>query len=157
MRTTIKITPGAGGIDACVFVHTLKVMYLRWAKSAGHHAEMLIDLPTEAMLSISGDVYPHLQHEAGVHRLVRRSPYDAASRRITCFATVEVWTPAVEGTLAEKNGQIRSYVLDPYRLVKDHRTGYDTANVDAVLGGDLSGFFEAWKNPVMELNGTPEA
>ncbi len=40
--------------------------------------------------------------------------------------------------------QIRSYVLHPYRMVKDHRTGHEVGNADGVLDGDLDGFIEAW-------------
>jgi peptide chain release factor 2 len=211
-------------------------MYLRWAESRGYSADVVDRLPGEeagvkrAMITISGSyAYGYARAERGVHRLVRLSPFDAAHRRHTSFALVEVWPDLggeVEVTIdpndlqmdtfrassaggqhmqkndtavrithtptglvvacqnersqaqnremamrvlkarliqmeeekrraeiAELKGehieagwgsQIRSYVLHPYQMVKDHRTGQETGNVQAVLDGRLDEFMEAY-------------
>jgi len=232
----LAIHAGAGGIDAMDWADMLLRMYLRWAEANGMKAEVLDQSEGEeaglksATLSISGDwAYGYLRSERGVHRLVRLSPFDSASRRHTSFALVEVWpdvhdAPEVQidpndlvidtfkaggagGQHVQKNetairithvptgivvscqnersqtqnreaamrvlqarllelerakqeeekaalkgkhvqaefgNQIRSYVLHPYQMVKDHRTERETANVDAVLDGRLSEFMEAY-------------
>jgi peptide chain release factor 2 len=212
-------------------------MYLRWAEQAGFEAEILDSSEGEeagiksATISISGEfAYGYLRSEKGVHRLVRLSPFDAAHRRHTSFALVEILpqiafdNPEVsidptdlkidvfrssgaggqnvqknatavrithipsglvvtcqnersqsqnkefamrilrsrlleikkaekedeitilrgEYTKAEWGNQIRSYVIHPYQMVKDHRTEYETGNVQAVLDGDLNAFMETY-------------
>jgi protein subunit release factor B len=69
--------------------------------------------------------------EEGVHRLVQRSPLDEKQRRHTSFARV-----SVDGRTCDD--RVRTYVTFPYHLVKDHRTGRETEDVSAVVGGDLS-------------------
>jgi protein subunit release factor B len=69
--------------------------------------------------------------EEGVHRLVQRSPLDDKQRRHTSFARV-----SVDGRTCDDD--VRTYVTFPYHLVKDHRTGRETEDVSAVVGGDLS-------------------
>jgi peptide chain release factor 2 len=232
----LAIHAGAGGTDAQDWAEMLLRMYLRWAESCGYTIEILDRLPGEeagvkrAMVAISGTyAYGYARAERGVHRLVRLSPFDAAHRRHTSFALVEVWPDldkelsvtidpgdlqidtfrassaggqhmqkndtAVRIThipsgivvacqnersqtqnretamrilrarlyqveeekqrarLAELKGehvgaewgnQIRSYVLHPYQMVKDHRTGHETGNVQAVLDGRLDAFMEAY-------------
>ncbi|MCX6034348.1 MAG: PCRF domain-containing protein, partial [Chloroflexi bacterium] len=127
-----------------------------------------------ATISISGKyAYGYLRSEKGVHRLVRLSPFDAAHRRHTSFTLVEVLpqvafdSPEVpidprlleiqkakkeeeiailrgEYTKAEWGSQIRSYVIHPYQMVKDHRTEHETGNTQAVLDGNLEEFMEAY-------------
>jgi peptide chain release factor 2 len=214
----------------------LERMYLRWAENRGFKAEIL-DLSEgeeagvkSVTIAIEGYyAYGYLRPEKGVHRLVRLSPFDAAHRRHTSFALVEV-LPEVEddsdiaispddiridtykssgaggqnvqknatavrithvptgivvtcqnersqtqnrenamrvlrsrlaeikeeehaATLSELRGeytkaewgsQIRSYVLHPYQMVKDHRTDFEVGNAQGVLNGDLDGFIEAY-------------
>jgi protein subunit release factor B len=72
-----------------------------------------------------------LNGEEGVHRLVQRSPLDDKQRRRTSFGQV-----SVDGETCDDH--VRTYVTFPYRLVKDHRTGRETEDVSAVIGGDLS-------------------
>ncbi len=232
----LSVHAGAGGVEACDWAEMLLRMYLRWAERQGFEASMVDVLPGEeagirnATVQIKGDyAYGYLKAEAGVHRLVRISPFDAASRRHTSFAAVEVipefddddeieildkdlridtyrasgaggqhvnkTESAVrithipsgivvtcqnersqhknravamrvlkarlfqrqqmekeeeirslygdKGEIAWGN-QIRSYVLAPYQLVKDLRTGYETGNPQAVLDGDIQGFIEAY-------------
>ncbi len=232
----LAIHAGAGGTDAQDWAAMLLRMYLRWAEQKGYKVQVLSEMPGDeagiksATLSIAGDyVYGYLQSERGVHRLVRLSPFDAANRRHTSFALVEVW-PDVQGEIdvaidekdleietfrasgaggqhvqknetavrithlptgivvscqnqrsqtqnreralqilrarlfdlerqkqeaevaalkgehvgAEWGNQIRSYVLHPYQMVKDHRTEHETGNTTAVLDGRLDDFMEAY-------------
>lgn len=227
---------GAGGVDAADWTSMLLRMYLRWAEEHGYKAEVVDMLEGDeagirnATLTITGpDAYGYLRSERGVHRLVRLSPFDAAHRRHTSFALVEVWPELGEGgeieikpqdikidtyksagaggqnvqknetairithlptgivvtcqnersqtqnretalkilraklyeieeekrhqelanlkgehVKAEWGSQIRSYVLHPYQLVKDHRTEHETGNTQAVLDGKLDDFMEAY-------------
>ena len=231
----VEINAGAGGTEAQDWAEMLMRMYLRWAEQHGYKAQLLEQSDGEqagiksATLQISGpNAYGWLKTEAGVHRLVRISPFDAAARRQTSFASVWVY-PVVDDTFeVEINDadlkvdtfrasgaggqhvnktesairithvpsgivvacqtdrsqhrnratamgmlkarlyeqelqrreaasaavesaktdigwghQIRSYVLAPYQLVKDLRTGVEKGNPDAVLDGDLDGFMAA--------------
>jgi peptide chain release factor 2 len=233
----LAIHAGAGGTDSQDWAAMLQRMYLRWAESHNFETEILDftdggEAGTKsATIAINGRfAYGYLRSEKGVHRLVRLSPFDAAHRRHTSFALVEVLpqepmdsaeievnpsdvkmdvfrssgaggqnvqknATAVrlthlptgivvtcqnersqlqnrenamrvlrarllemkqaqkdqeiavlrgEYTKAEWGSQIRSYVLHPYQMVKDHRTDYETGNSQAVLDGDLDGFMEAY-------------
>ncbi len=232
----VEINSGAGGTDASDWAEMLKRMYLRWADRRGFKAKLVDEQPHDeagiksCTIEIQGDyAYGYLKAEIGVHRLVRISPFDAASRRHTAFASVSAY-PDIDDTIeidinqtdlridtfrasgaggqhvnttdsavrithlptnivvscqnersqhknkatamkmlrtklyqheqekrqaeidaanAEKKriewgSQIRSYVLHPYRLVKDTRTSFEIGNADRVLDGDLDGFMEAW-------------
>jgi peptide chain release factor 2 len=232
----VAIHPGAGGTESQDWAEMLLRMYLRWAEREGYDSEMLDRLEGEeagiksATFAVRGEfAYGYLSGESGVHRLVRISPYDAASRRHTSFASVYVY-PEVDDDVdievedkdlridtyrasgaggqhvnktesavrithlptnivvacqnersqhknratamkilrarlydlemrkraeeaAEREGkkkeiawgsQIRSYVLHPYRMVKDHRTGREVGDADRVLDGDIDPFIEAW-------------
>ncbi|RLC74266.1 MAG: peptide chain release factor 2, partial [Chloroflexi bacterium] len=237
----LAIHAGAGGTDAQDWTEMLTRMYLRWAEARGYRTEILDSLPGEeaglkrVAIGIEGPyAYGYLRSERGVHRLVRLSPFDAAHRRHTSFALVEVWpdiqdevkidirpddlqidvfrasgaggqhvqknATAVrithlptgitvscqnersqsqnrevamkilrarlyqlevekqEKELAQLKGahvdagwgnQIRSYVLHPYKMVKDLRTGYETGNVEAVLDGRLDELIEAYLRSTM--------
>lgn len=237
----LAIHAGAGGTDAQDWTEMLARMYLRWAEAQGYHTEVLDSLPGEEAglkritIGIEGRyAYGYLRAERGIHRLVRLSPFDAAHRRHTSFALVEVWPDIQDdvrvnirpedleveafrasgagGQHVQKNAtairithlptgivvscqnersqtqnrevamkilrarlyelevekqeqelarlkgthvdarwgnQIRSYVLHPYKMVKDLRTDYETGNVEAVLNGRLDEFIEAYLRSVM--------
>jgi peptide chain release factor 2 len=232
----LSVHAGAGGTESQDWAAMLLRMYLRWAEENRYETELLDTMPGEeagiksATVSVVGPyAYGYLTSERGVHRLVRLSPFDAAHRRHTSFALVEV-IPDVEdaaeveinpddlridvfragghgGQNVQKNStavrithvptgivaacqnersqmqnremamkvlrarlfaleeakreeeraklkgkhvsagwgnQIRSYVLHPYHMVKDLRTGYETGNTDAVLDGQLDPFIKAY-------------
>jgi peptide chain release factor 2 len=230
----LEINAGAGGSEACDWAAMLYRMYTRWAQNRGYKVEVLSENPGDVtgyrsvQLLIAGEnAYGYLKSENGVHRLVRISPFDAAARRHTSFAKVEV-LPEIEETEvnidpddlkvetlraggaggqhvnktesavrithipsglvvacqnersqhanrasammvllarlselervssqekmrtymvsgpAEWGRQIRSYVMQPYTMVKDHRTGFETGNVTGVIDGEIDGFIEAY-------------
>jgi peptide chain release factor 2 len=101
----LRIQAGTGGTEACDWAEMLMRMYGRWAERHGLEAEIVDKLDNEeagirsATLRIVGDyAYGQLQSEAGVHRLVRISPFDSNARRQTSFAAVDV-TPEIDGTI----------------------------------------------------------
>jgi peptide chain release factor 2 len=101
----LRIQAGTGGTEACDWAQMLLRMYGRWAERHGYQVEIVDELRNEeagirsATLRVIGDyAYGHLQSEAGVHRLVRISPFDANARRQTSFAAVDVM-PEIEGTI----------------------------------------------------------
>jgi len=231
----IEINAGAGGTEAQDWAEMLMRMYMRWAEQHGYKVQLMEQSEGEqagiksATLQVNGPTaYGWLKTEAGVHRLVRISPFDANARRQTSFASVWVY-PVVDDTIeieindadlkvdtfrasgaggqhvnktesairithiptgivvacqtdrsqhrnratamgmlrarmyeaelqrreAASNAteaaktdigwghQIRNYVLAPYQLVKDLRTGVEKGNPDAVLNGDLDDFMAA--------------
>lgn len=101
----LRIQAGTGGTEACDWAQMLMRLYARWAERNGYEVEIVDELPNEeagirnATLHIRGDyAYGNLQSEAGVHRLVRISPFDANARRQTSFAAVDV-IPEIDGTI----------------------------------------------------------
>ena len=232
----ITIHPGAGGTESQDWAEMLLRMYLRWMERRGFKREVLDHQPGEeaglksATLTVTGDyAYGLLSAEAGVHRLVRISPFDQAARRHTSFASVYVWPELPEDVdvgiedkdlridtyrssgaggqhvnvtdsavrithipsgivvscqnersqhrnrdsamsvlkarlydlrlkeqqtkLQQISGakkdiafgsQIRSYVLHPYQLVKDHRTKEQVGDVNRVLDGDIDVFITSF-------------
>ena len=231
----VAIAPGAGGTESCDWAAMLLRMYLRFCEYKGWKTEM-IDYQDGDEAGVKGATfivsapyaYGYLRAEAGVHRLVRISPFDAAKRRHTSFAAVYV-SPELDDTInleipekdlkidvfrasgaggqhvnrtesavrfthlptgivvqcqdersqiknraralkvlqsrlyelerrkfeekvaaasGEKSdvawgSQIRSYVLQPYQMVKDHRTNWETSQTQKVLDGDLDDFVRA--------------
>ncbi|MGZ8268497.1 MAG: peptide chain release factor 2, partial [Burkholderiales bacterium] len=102
----LDIQAGSGGTEAQDWAAMLERMYLRYCERTGFRAEVLEESPGDvagikgATLKITGDyAYGHLRTETGVHRLVRKSPFDANSRRHTSFASVFVY-PEVDETIA---------------------------------------------------------
>ena len=231
----IELNSGAGGTEAQDWAEMLMRMYMRWAEKHGYKVQLLEESEGEqagiksATLQVSGpNAYGWLKTEAGVHRLVRISPFNSNARRQTSFASVWVY-PVVDDsieieineadlkvdtyrasgaggqhvnktesairithlptgiivacqtdrsqhrnranamamlkarmyeaelqrreavTAAQEDAktdigwghQIRNYVLAPYQLVKDLRTGTETSNPGAVLDGDLDAFMAA--------------
>ncbi len=232
----VQFSPGAGGVDSADWAAMLLRMICRYAERKGFKVEEVDFQENDeagiknATIQVSGEMaYGYLKSERGIHRLVRISPFDAAARRHTSFAAVDV-IPEIDDNINieikeedlrvdtyraggkggqhvnktdsavrlthiptgivvqcqnersqhknrsqamkvlkarmyeremnlrkkevdERNSekkeiawgsQIRSYVLAPYRLVKDARTGFETGNVDAVLDGELDGFVRAF-------------
>jgi peptide chain release factor 2 len=232
----VTIHPGAGGTESQDWAEMLLRMYLRWTERRGFKREVIDLQPGDeagikgATLIVQGEyAYGLLLAEAGVHRLVRISPFDQASRRHTSFASVFVWPELpedVEVEIDDKDlridtyrssgaggqhvnvtdsavrlthlpsgivvscqnersqhrnrdsamrvlkarlydmkmkeqqakldqlggekkdiafgSQIRSYVLHPYQLVKDHRTKEEVGDPNRVLDGDLDGFIKVY-------------
>src|SRR5207245_11471826 len=113
------IMPGAGGTESQDWASILQRMYLRWAERRGMTAEILDETPGEeagiksATIQFSGEnAYGLLTGETGVHRLVRISPFDAAARRHTSFASVYVYTEIdeqIEVQIEEKDLRIDTY------------------------------------------------
>lgn len=101
----LSINAGAGGIDARDWAEMLQRMYLRWAQRRGYKTDLLDVQPADEAginsceILVEGDyAYGYLKAEAGVHRLVRISPYDANARRHTSFASVFVY-PDIDETI----------------------------------------------------------
>lgn len=232
----LVIHSGAGGTDAADWAEMLMRLYSRWTERSGMESSIMdMQQGDEAgikgvTVEIKGDyAYGYLKSEAGVHRLVRISPFDTGNRRHTAFASVFVYPEVgvdievdlkdedlkvetyrsggaggqhvnktssavrishlptgivvqcqnersqfknkatalkvlsarvyqhfkqeeqkkLDAVESEKKAidfgsQIRSYVFHPYNLVKDHRTDHETANVQAVMDGDIDGFIKAY-------------
>ncbi len=115
----LVIHAGAGGTDAQDWAAILERMYLRWAEQSGYKVDVLDRSDGEeagvksVTMSISGaNAYGYLRSEQGVHRLVRLSPFDSASRRHTSFAKVELWPDIqvdVDIEISEKDLRIDTY------------------------------------------------
>ncbi len=236
MNAIVTIHPGAGGTESQDWAEMLLRMYMRWAERRGFKRELIDYQPGDeaglksATFTVTGEyAYGLLSAEAGVHRLVRISPFDQAARRHTSFASVFVWPELPEDVDVEVEdkdiridtyrssgaggqhvnvtdsavrithlptgivvscqnersqhrnrdsamkvlkarlydlrskeqqakldqiggtkkdiafgSQIRSYVLHPYQLVKDHRTKESVGNVTRVLDGDIDQFIKAY-------------
>ncbi len=115
----LAIHAGAGGTEAQDWAEMLERMFLRWAEANGYKTEIIERMTGEeagiksVMIGVRGELaYGYLQSEQGVHRLVRISPYDAAARRHTSFAKVELW-PDIQGDIDieinEKDLRIDTY------------------------------------------------
>lgn len=235
LNTYLEVNSGAGGTESQDWTAMLTRMYIRWAERRGYKVKVLDESPGEvaglksSTIEIEGhNAFGWLKTEAGVHRLVRISPFDSNARRHTSFASITVYpviddsidieiNPAdVDISFARSSGaggqhvnrtesavrlvhkpsgivifaqeqrsqhqnkeiafkrlkarlyemelkrreekanadqaaktdigwghQIRSYVLQPYQLVKDLRTGETSTNPAAVLDGDIDAFMEA--------------
>lgn len=232
----VTIHPGAGGVDSQDWAAMLLRMYLRWAEKRGLRREVIDEQPGEeagiksTTFLLEGDyAFGLMAAEAGVHRLVRISPFDQQARRHTAFASVYVW-PQIEDDVdieinekdlrvdtyrssgaggqhvnvtdsairithlptgivvscqnersqhknrdvamkvlrarlydlklkeqqakleqiggAKKDiafgSQIRSYVLQPYQMVKDHRSKMQVGDVHRVLDGDVDAFIKSY-------------
>ncbi len=231
----LSVHAGAGGTEASDWASMLMRMYIRWTERHGFKCEILDMEENEGgiksvTMKVSGEyAFGYLKGEVGVHRLVRISPFDAAKRRHTSFASVyasaevdddieidikpedyrldtyraggaggqhvnktdsavrithyatgivvqcqnersqymnkDVAFKMLRAKLYEYyqkekekekeanalqkqdiawGSQIRSYVFQPYTLVKDHRTNYSTGNINAVMDGEIDDFIESY-------------
>ena len=240
-NAVVTLHAGTGGTEACDWVSMLYRMYTRWAERKGFQVEVLDYLDGEeagiksVTFQVNGEnAFGYLKSEKGVHRLVRISPFNAAGKRQTSFASCDVMPDIEEDLEVEINeddlridtyrssgaggqhinktssavrithiptgivvqcqnersqhsnkdramkmlkaklymikqqenlekisdirgevldntwgSQIRSYVMQPYTMVKDHRTNAESGNVSAVLDGDIDLFINAylkWSN-----------
>jgi len=240
----VTIHPGAGGTESQDWAEMLLRMYTKWSERRGFKREVFDFQPGDqagiksATISLTGDyAYGLMAAEAGVHRLVRISPFDQDKRRHTSFASVFVWPELPEDVdvdIDEKDlridtyrssgaggqhvnvtdsavrithlptgivvscqnersqhknraqamkvlrsrlfdrkmkeqaarleqlggekrdiafgSQIRSYVLQPYQMVKDHRTKVEVGDVNRIMDGDVDGFIKAYL--MKKANGT---
>jgi peptide chain release factor 2 len=128
----VSIHPGAGGTESQDWAQMLMRMYLRWCERAGLKAEVVDLLPGEeagiksATIEVTGEyAYGYLKGEAGVHRLIRISPFDASSRRQTSFASVSV-VPEVDDVEVEiRDDELR---VDVFRSSGPGGQGVNTAD-----------------------------
>ena len=229
---TLEVHSGAGGTEACDWANMLYRMYTRYCEKKGYKTELLdyqegdeVGIKSVTIKVTGTNAYGYLKSEKGVHRLVRLSPFDAANKRHTSFASIDVvpeFDNSINVEINEKDlkidvyrssgkggqgvnttdsavrithlptkivvtcqnersqiqnketamnmlkaklylleqekkakelndikgeyqniefgSQIRSYVMHPYSMVKDHRTDYETSNVDKVMDGDIEDF-----------------
>ena len=128
----LSIHPGAGGTESQDWAQMLLRMYLRWAERAGFKAEVVDLLPGEeagiksATVEVTGEyAYGYLKSEAGVHRLIRISPFDASRRRHTSFASVAVIPEVEDVEVVVKDEEIR---VDVYRSSGPGGQGVNTAD-----------------------------
>lgn len=232
----VELHPGAGGTESQDWGSMLLRMYTRWADNHNFTVETLdyqagdeAGIKSVTLLVKGFNAYGYMKSEKGVHRLVRISPFDSASRRHTSFCSVDIMpeldnnvdieinpddlkvdtfrasgaggqhinktesavrithlpTGIVVSSQAQRSqlknreqvmgmlkaklyqleldkqaqeaaslrgeqleigwgSQIRSYVFHPYSMVKDHRTNYETGNVQSVMDGDIDGFIDAY-------------
>lgn len=142
----VTITPGNHHQDAAGVAGILHRMYSRWCERQGYRCnltEVWHMKPGNVILAVHGkDVFSLLKSEEGVHAMTRNSPYLDGNMRTTAFAAVSV-THGMDVQAIQWHNQIRRYVFDPYQLVKDLRTGYETDNLTGVLDGDLDPFIAA--------------
>jgi len=128
----LSIHPGAGGTESQDWAQMLVRMYLRWCERAGFTAEVVDLLPGEeaglksATIEVTGEyAYGYLKGEAGVHRLIRISPFDASRRRQTSFASVAV-VPEVDDVEVEiRDDEVR---VDVFRASGPGGQGVNTAD-----------------------------
>jgi len=128
----LSIHPGAGGTESQDWAQMLMRMYLRWCERTGFKAEVVDLLPGEeagiksATIEVTGEyAYGYLKGEAGVHRLIRISPFDASSRRQTSFASVAI-VPEVDDVEVEvREDDLR---VDVFRSSGPGGQGVNTAD-----------------------------
>lgn len=124
-ETRLEVAPGVEAEESQAFAEMLRRMYRERALKQGHAWFMDGDI----VVVVHRADQDFARDEEGIHRLVRISPFDTQKRRHTSFVSV-----AVDGSCC--NIQRRSYVLSPYKQVRDHLAGWVRDDVEAVLNGD---------------------
>ncbi len=131
-QAIVSIHAGAGGTESQDWAQMLLRMYTRWAERHGYKVEVVDVLPGDeagiksATLTVSGDyAYGHLKGETGVHRLVRISPFDAARRRHTSFASVSVIPEVEDVEVVVRDEDLR---IDVFRSSGPGGQGVNTAD-----------------------------
>ena len=160
----LEIKPGAGGTESQDWAQMLERLYVRWAEDHRFKVEIEEEQAGEeagiksATLRVSGtNAYGWLKTESGVHRLVRISPWKMLRARLYEIE-LQKREAAAQALHAAKTDigwghQIRSYVLQPYQMVKDLRTGHQTSDTQSVLDGDIDPFLRA--SLMSRLKGAP--
>ncbi|TMF10216.1 MAG: PCRF domain-containing protein [Chloroflexi bacterium] len=154
-NAVVTISVGQGGVEAQDWVEMLMRMYLKWAERRGFETEIVDESRGEeaglksATFIVRGPrAYGLLRSEHGVHRLVRISPFDQIDHDRALVGALQLGhhLDQIRGQVmpAEFGSQIRNYVLQPYTLVKDVRTGLEVGNTQAVLDGEIDPFIESW-------------
>ena len=129
MRIILRVRYCSVGVESQDWASMLRDMYEKYALKHDYKVGRFDDC-----LLISGNIPENwLLSERGIHRLVRISPHDPQKRRHTSFA--EVIVDLADGS--EYMEPVRSYILHPYTLVKDHLRGVETKDAKKVLSGDL--------------------
>ena len=130
----LTIIPGAPIRECRDCACLLLDMYTAWARRMG----MKVDVAVNSLaITITGEnVREKLQREIGVHRILRVSPFDERKRRHTSFSSVFI-NGAGTPISATPGEPIRSYVFEPYRTARDHRTDKETTDLNALFAGDL--------------------
>jgi len=140
----VEVKPCNATKEAQYWASKLAIMYMEWAGREGYDVQQK-DLRAEgegisyASFRIVGEgVLVRLKNETGDHRCVYNSPFDEQHRRTTVWVFVRVF----EEKPVEREGwhEVRTYVLDPYKMVKDYRKDIEVDDVWGVLAGDLSKF-----------------
>ena len=146
--SSLRISPGAGGLESRDFAGMLLRMYTYFFLRRGF--DISVDenrdgdigiVRAEILFRDDWDDEYSFDNEAGIHRLVRKSPMDKKERRHTSFVSVTLNNEKTDK--GEGLNQIRSYILHPYTLVKDHRMEIETGDARSVLDGHIEMFLEA--------------
>ncbi|MEK7219220.1 MAG: peptide chain release factor-like protein, partial [Patescibacteria group bacterium] len=147
----VEVLPKFSKLDEKDFIIPESDLKIEFAKSSGpggqnvnkrETAVRIVHIPTNVSAHASGERSQEQNREVALS-VLRAKIFKKAEAEQKSF---EESMKISKGTDIEWGNQIRSYVLHPYKMVKDHRTGAETSNVDEVLGGDLDLFIEAEKN-----------
>jgi protein subunit release factor B len=138
-KAIVSVISGDDNPESKYWASKIIQMYSNWSNKKGFKTEINLD-----KLIVSGNfAYGYLRGESGIHRFVRRSPFDENKRIHSSFVTVFV-SSKIDERVKDNLSQVRSYIFDPQTLVKDHITGIERNDPDVVLDGDLNLFIETF-------------